>query len=46
MRKTLEAAQEEGFRFVSINTDVYFFPTVVEQEKIVLNQQKKLQWRR
>ncbi|MBX9851356.1 MAG: amidohydrolase [Cytophagaceae bacterium] len=37
----LDAAQEDNFRFVSINTDIYFFPSIKEQEHIVLNQQKK-----
>jgi hypothetical protein len=37
----LETAQEEGFRYISINTDIYFFPAVEEQEQIIHNQQKK-----
>lgn len=36
----LELAKEENFRFVSINTDVYFFPSIEEQEQIIFDQRK------
>ena len=36
----LELAEEENFRLVSINTDIYFFPSIQEQENIVFNQRK------
>jgi predicted TIM-barrel fold metal-dependent hydrolase len=37
----LDLAEQENFRFVSFNTDIYFFPTVPEQERIILHQRKK-----
>lgn len=37
----LDKAKRENFRFVSINTDIYFFPSVSEQEEVILNQKKK-----
>lgn len=36
----LELAKEENFRFVTINTDIYFFPSIDEQEQIVFDQRK------
>ncbi len=36
----LETARDENFRFISINSDIYFFPPIEEQERIILNQQK------
>ncbi|MDZ7689927.1 MAG: hypothetical protein U5K69_02025 [Balneolaceae bacterium] len=35
----LQRAQSEGFSLLSINTEVPFFPSITEQEKIVLDQQ-------
>lgn len=36
----LEAAEDDNFRFVSINTDIYFFPSIAEQENVIHNQRK------
>lgn len=37
----LELAEDENFRFVSINSDIYFFPSIQDQEKIIHNQQQR-----
>lgn len=36
----LEAATDENFRFVSINSDIYFFPSIEEQERTIHSQRK------
>jgi predicted TIM-barrel fold metal-dependent hydrolase len=35
-----EIAKDDNFRYVSFNTDIYFFPSVPQQEKIVLHQRE------
>ncbi|HXA02867.1 MAG TPA: amidohydrolase family protein [Cytophagaceae bacterium] len=36
----LEIAKDYNFRYISFNTDIYFFPSVTDQEKIVLHQRE------